>query len=238
MAERKPLYEPYLVFTNVLRFIESSRLKLNAEALFAPPDKITEATFVKHIQAAGYVMLQCIDGPDRGRRFRREVSAANRAKPVHTAIVILDLESDYLRTSPDIVKLINLIPGANKRNNEHNIVGMLIVHEIPNVYIRNKVIEFNHNGNDVLGFVNITFYLNERFYAEMTKHVLCPKHRVLNEEEEKRLLQELEVTKLELPKILATDAIALWIGADLGNIIEVDSFTEGYPEKKYLAVRI
>jgi DNA-directed RNA polymerase subunit H len=52
-------------------------------------------------------------------------------------------------------------------------------------------------------------------------HVLQPKHIKLNEKEAEQLLEELNVSKSQLPKILSSDS-ALPEGCNVGDIIKIE----------------
>jgi|TARA_B100000959_G_scaffold150895_1_gene158331 DNA-directed RNA polymerase subunit H len=57
--------------------------------------------------------------------------------------------------------------------------------------------------------------------SEITKHKLVPEHEVLKEEEADSLLNEYNISKGQLPKILITDAVVKNIKADVGDIIKI-----------------
>jgi len=52
-------------------------------------------------------------------------------------------------------------------------------------------------------------------------HVLQPKHTKLSEKEVQELLEKLNITKVQLPKILSSDP-ALPEGCSVGDIIKVE----------------
>jgi len=52
-------------------------------------------------------------------------------------------------------------------------------------------------------------------------HILQSKHIKLNEEESEKLLNELNISKAQLPKIISTDA-GLPEGCNVGDIIKIE----------------
>ncbi len=52
-------------------------------------------------------------------------------------------------------------------------------------------------------------------------HILQPKHSKLNEKESEELLQNLNISKSQLPKIFLTDS-ALPEGSDVGDVIKIE----------------
>ena len=53
-------------------------------------------------------------------------------------------------------------------------------------------------------------------------HRLVPRHRILTEEEKRELLEGYNITVRDLPKILITDAMVKAIGANIGDVIEIE----------------
>jgi len=56
---------------------------------------------------------------------------------------------------------------------------------------------------------------------DVLKHELVPKHIILTEEEKKELLEKLNITPKQLPKILISDPVVKAIGAKKGDIIKI-----------------
>lgn len=52
-------------------------------------------------------------------------------------------------------------------------------------------------------------------------HILQPKHSKLNEKESEKLLQNLNISKSQLPKIFSTDS-ALPEESNIGDIIQIE----------------
>jgi DNA-directed RNA polymerase subunit H (RpoH/RPB5) len=57
-------------------------------------------------------------------------------------------------------------------------------------------------------------------------HILQPKHTKLNEKEARELLDKLNISKSQLPKILSNDP-AIPEGCEVGDIIKVERKEEG-----------
>ncbi len=56
---------------------------------------------------------------------------------------------------------------------------------------------------------------------DIRKHILVPEHVKLTEEEEKAVLEEFNVSKDEIPKILASDAAIQHLNPEYGNMIKI-----------------
>ncbi len=52
-------------------------------------------------------------------------------------------------------------------------------------------------------------------------HELVPKHEILSEEETRELLETLNITKEQLPKILSKDPVVRILGAKPGDVIKI-----------------
>ena len=57
-------------------------------------------------------------------------------------------------------------------------------------------------------------------------HFLQPKHTKLSEKETEKLLDELNISRSQLPKILSTDA-ALPEGCEVGDVIKIERKSGG-----------
>lgn len=57
-------------------------------------------------------------------------------------------------------------------------------------------------------------------------HFLQPKHTKLSEKETEKLLDELNISRAQLPKILSTDA-ALPEGCEVGDVIKIERKSDG-----------
>lgn len=75
-------------------------------------------------------------------------------------------------------------------------------------YIKNIQIEVEH-------------FLIEQLQLNVTKHVLVPQHRIMNEEEKIELLNKLKTKQENLPVILTSDVVCRYIGGKEGDIIEI-----------------
>ncbi|MEM5804761.1 MAG: DNA-directed RNA polymerase subunit H [Candidatus Aenigmatarchaeota archaeon] len=53
-------------------------------------------------------------------------------------------------------------------------------------------------------------------------HKLVPKHTILSEEEKKALLEKLNITEVQLPKILAVDPAVKAIDAKVGDVVKIE----------------
>jgi len=72
---------------------------------------------------------------------------------------------------------------------------------------------------------------DEKPAIDVTKHILVPKHRILNKKDVDKLLKFYSISVHQLPLIKANDPIAKAIHAEAGDIIEIirDGPTKKYP---------
>ncbi|NCN38759.1 MAG: DNA-directed RNA polymerase subunit H [Candidatus Aenigmarchaeota archaeon CG_4_10_14_0_8_um_filter_37_24] len=76
----------------------------------------------------------------------------------------------------------------------------------------------------------------EKKEIDILKHELVPKHRILNEEEKKKLFEKYGVKYKDLPRINLKDPAVVAVGAKAWDVIEIErkSLTAG--ETKYYRV--
>jgi DNA-directed RNA polymerase subunit H (RpoH/RPB5) len=65
-------------------------------------------------------------------------------------------------------------------------------------------------------------------------HVLQPKHTKLNRQELEKLVNELNISLIQLPKIKINDP-ALPEGCEIGDVVKIERMTEG---KKFFYYRV
>jgi len=56
---------------------------------------------------------------------------------------------------------------------------------------------------------------------EIMRHDLVPHHEIMTDEEKERLLKDYEIQIDQLPKILNTDPVSLYVGAKPGQILKI-----------------
>lgn len=68
----------------------------------------------------------------------------------------------------------------------------------------------------------IQIFYQSHLNFDISKHRKVPKHRVLTEEETQAMMKEFNLADVtKIPKIDSQDAMAKWIGARPGNVVEV-----------------
>ena len=72
-------------------------------------------------------------------------------------------------------------------------------------------------------FSSYTFGL---FAIDMTKAPMVPPHRIMSRDEIKDLFQFTVSERSDLPKIFITDTQIIWLGAKIGDVIEVTRWSE------------
>lgn len=125
-------------------------------------------------------------------------------KPV--CIFILAKNSKYDKSSPNLKRLL-----AQMRNPaDVIIVSCNAFKALP----RKAIGMFKH--------LRVKTYLHENFNLIIPKGPLCYPHRIMTHDEVSRLLnEELCCQLINLPKILDNDVQCIWIGAELGDVIEI-----------------
>lgn len=242
-------YLPYVIYQNLQKFFEYRKLDLVSGSSY-PENKtsgkaeknkaifLEEDEFIKNIQYYGYILIETKDKSEKDRRFHKTVLPVNRKKPVKTFILLLDLSSTYIQSSQNFTKLLNRVPGFDDNEKDHNIDIIIISYSSLNIHLTKKIDASIKEGDENNGFVHIYSYKYSHFSSERPKHKLVPPHRILSKEEEREVLNSLFTEKKYLPKIKKDETISIWIGAEIGDVIEVlfPSEASGV-EPKYLVVR-
>jgi len=61
----------------------------------------------------------------------------------------------------------------------------------------------------------------EKQEFDIMSHKLVPLHVIISEEEKKELFEKYNITQDQLPKLLNTDPVSIFIGAQPGQILKV-----------------
>ena len=57
---------------------------------------------------------------------------------------------------------------------------------------------------------------------DITQHILVPKHILLKPEEVSEVLEQFNISILQLPTVLATDSMVKIVGAKVGDVVKID----------------
>ena len=61
----------------------------------------------------------------------------------------------------------------------------------------------------------------EKKQLNIMHHKLVPIHEIISEKEQKELMEKYKITPDQLPKILNTDPVSVFIGAKPGQIVKI-----------------
>jgi len=71
---------------------------------------------------------------------------------------------------------------------------------------------------------------------DIMSHDLVPLHIIMSEEEKKELFEKYNITQDQLPKILNTDPVSIFIGAQPGQILKI--VRKSHTAKEAVAYRL
>ena len=73
---------------------------------------------------------------------------------------------------------------------------------------------------------------------DIMKHVLVPKHEILSKEEKKALLEKLNISEKQLPKIFESDPVIKVLNAKPGDVIKITRKSPSAGESIYYRIVI
>ena len=76
----------------------------------------------------------------------------------------------------------------------------------------------------------------EKQEFEIMDHNLVPLHIILSDEEKKEVFEKYNITQDQLPKILNTDPVSIFIGAQPGQVLKV--VRKSHTAKEAVAYRL
>jgi DNA-directed RNA polymerase subunit H (RpoH/RPB5) len=125
-------------------------------------------------------------------------------------------------------RIASITPFVDFAKDNGHTSGMIIITETS---LSEKVFAslVNHNANRENSFVQV--FLLASLYFNISKHHLVPKHRLLDDKE-KAELSKSYANLMNLPHILSQDAMAKYLGARPGDVVEVTGMCDTSAENK------
>jgi DNA-directed RNA polymerase subunit H (RpoH/RPB5) len=126
-------------------------------------------------------------------------------------IYLLAKNSKYSNSSQDLKILLAKVRDPSD--------VILVVESEFNIYSKRKIALYKH--------LRVKTYLHDNFKLIIPNGPLCYPHRILSTEEVNQLLNnDLCCSLINLPKILLEDVQCIWIGAEVGDVIEINMMSD------------
>jgi len=134
---------------------------------------------------------------------------SSTGKPI--IIYLLAVNSKFNTGSQDLKRLLSKIREPTDI--------IIVTNEAFKIYSTRALEKFTH--------LNIKVYLHENFNLIIPNGPLCYPHRIMDADEVNHLLNEdLCCQLINLPKILIEDVQCIWIGAEIGDVIEIKMISD------------
>ncbi|MFA6089420.1 MAG: DNA-directed RNA polymerase subunit RpoH/Rpb5 C-terminal domain-containing protein [Candidatus Woesearchaeota archaeon] len=183
-------------------------------------------------------MMEASDSPDKDRRLIIGMNPATNAKATKTILVLLDKYSNYISAAQQFIKLLNKIPDIKSSHLEFNLDIIIVPYENPGSNITNKLLEYASAGSEESGYIRFMVHDYSFFTSNKMQSTSISPSRIVSKEEEKRVSRELCAKKSSMGKIRVIDAVSVWLGAEIGDVIEEDIPSEATGiERNYRFVR-
>ena len=220
----------YSIYNNLYTFFNYRNLK--------PLDtKFEYDEFIKHIYNNEYCLIHTVNGNITDKEELEEIKKniynlkyKNTKNYKITHVLLFHHSTEIHSKSPEIKKILNLL---SKTPFLYNII--LITKNTLSTHVKNFIASVNNKKLENIHITNcpceytycecfklkIFTYEYDRFSFIIPNHILYNKHRILNSDEEKEILDNLYITKSKLPIILITDPTIIWSSGIVGNIVEI-----------------
>jgi DNA-directed RNA polymerase subunit H (RpoH/RPB5) len=140
-----------------------------------------------------------------------KIECSDSKKDRDVIIYLFDKNSKYVTSSPDMKKLLKKI------TKPCNLI--LITYQALSTYHRKAINAEKH--------LRVNVYRHEIFDLVLPNGPLCYPHRIMSREEVIHLANdELCCYVINLPKILDEDPQCIWIGAEVGDVIEINMLSD------------
>lgn len=74
-------------------------------------------------------------------------------------------------------------------------------------------------------YKNIEFFLFDDLFFNRTKHLYCPVHKLLSDEEKKEVMEHYHFKDNQLPKIRSEDPVSRYYGAKPGQVFKITRYS-------------
>ncbi|XP_030967167.1 DNA-directed RNA polymerases IV and V subunit 5B-like isoform X1 [Quercus lobata] len=142
---------------------------------------------------------------DKPDLLRLRITVSHSSNPYNRMMVIF-CGTEEIRTA----SVRNLY--AQIMSTEH-LKGLILIRE-------SKINHFARKGLEKYPYKVEVFQITD-LLVNITKHILMPKHEILNAEGKQRLLSQYKVKDTQLPRMLETDPIARYYGLEKGQVVKV-----------------
>lgn len=174
-----------------------------------------EHTAVKHKEVKQHDIVK------NGENIKHNKNSKNNE--VH--IYLFKKDSAYVKSTPHFKKLIDKLSNKDP-------VDVIIISKDPlSVYINKSMIKYKN--------LNIYNYLHRHFILDPSEGPSCSPHRIMTPYEIDELCaKQLMVHPFTLPTIYVTDPLAIYIGATVGDVVEIKAISEiaGYVNRYRIVV--
>lgn len=232
-------YTPLAIYENLPTLFEYRKLDLVHGSQVIEKGKVTKTKntwldkdeFMKTVQFYGYIIVEAKDSKER-RRKMRGYGVELRKLPVTTLVILFDDTDTYTHTPEYKALILHILKIRDLKKQNLEIIS--VARNLPSVFLRKAIagLEKPKGLSDGSGYIKIY----SRKYIALRNinplHVNAPKCRILNEHEEKEVLDALHADKRSLPHIFDGDGMLIWYPAEIGDIVEEMHLSESVGMEK------
>lgn len=164
---------------------------------------------------------------DRG--FSAEKSIKTNIEIIDFDITFENKNSKYLICYINNDKVgINHIKAVIEKLESENCKNVIIIHSLIVTSFAKQFLESSE--------YNIEMFHENELLKNITKHYLVPKHKLLDKEDIKKLLRQLQIKSCHLPKVKKSDPISRYYGAKENDVFEITRFDDNIKSQYYRKV--
>jgi DNA-directed RNA polymerase subunit H (RpoH/RPB5) len=219
------MYLSYRVYKYLREFMKYRKLEIISKSSGENSDGdaiIGQKEFTQNIQFVGHVIIETKDADDKDRRYPKNMHPSTLKKPIKTIFVLLDRYSTSISSAQHFTQLLMKIPNIKSKEVDHNMDIIIIPYQTPGTNITNKLGEYTYLGDSKKGFIRFMMYEYSYFTSNKMKSINVVPSRIILREEEAGVLDEIKCSRPALSKAKISETVCVWLGAEIGDIIEED----------------
>mgnify|MGYP002630374165 FL=1 len=208
-------YQPYAIYLMAEKFV-GGREKTTDEDF-----KLTQDQFINKFESQGFYKIETAG------KSRRATAADSGQRHPRMLFLIISETGRYFNKTSDFIRLVQ----TNKWDEAAVIVPRSFFLK---KNFMSKVQELFREGKREGRHLGV--YPYAIFTIEIPKHESVPRHRVMDRDEVRQLVEFYHISKSEIPTIYHTDPPVVWCGGRPGDFIAIERDSEA--AGKSLTVRL
>lgn len=235
----KESFPPLIVYKNLKSLIKNRNLEIvSTNYIAGTKNKSLSATeklqekkwlsddeFKKIIQFNEHIIIEATDSDTKERRYPKSIHENCHKLSTKTFIVIINKLAAQIK-SMDLQKIIFKLPEVKSTTRKFNIDVLILVEDYLTIHAIKKIETFKFSGDEKSGSLRINHAIFSLLADDIFSRELIWPHKIVSIAETEKILDQLKRKKGKLAQQKIYDPISFMLGCEVGDLIEIERFSE------------